>query len=128
MTATRYRIQLKATNKTVAFPPVCPHCLRPATLTVGIKSREKLVGFYFVFAEWKHWTIQVPFCREFVRRLRVVETVCAFALCALVGGTQTEFMQKPTSDRMRLRAWRRLFKRLWRPWHQRKVVAFSHLR
>lgn len=76
-------IQVKVSGKTVAFPSVCPHCLRPATVTIGIQSPEEMVGFYVFFSRWKHSTIQVPFCSEFGRRLRRASTACIATFYAL---------------------------------------------
>ena len=75
-------------KRAVVFPPVCPHCLQPATATVGIESGRTLSGFYVFFTRWKYSAIQVPFCARFARRLRianVVWTASFFVLLGLIG-------------------------------------------
>jgi hypothetical protein len=78
------RIRVKVKGKSVAFPSYCPHCLRPATVNIGIQSGRKLVGYYVFYSRWKHSTIQVPFCAQFDQRLRAVGTYCICTFFVLI--------------------------------------------
>lgn len=60
------------------------------------------MGYYVFFSRWKHSTIQVPFCKDFGRRLRTTSTVCftsffllvaAFVAFILTSGTVLEGWQ-----------------------------------
>jgi hypothetical protein len=86
----------------VQFPPVCPHCLGPARKNIVIKTKSEFAGFFVLYTRWRHWRLQVPFCRRvwFPRRyidlvgvseagvqFDVLSTDYAEALAALNSGT-----------------------------------------
>ena len=76
MAITPNSVLVKVTKKTVAFPPVCPHCLKPATASVGIQSDERLAGYYVVYTRWEYSTIRVPFCASFAKRIKRTQIIC----------------------------------------------------
>ncbi len=86
MAKTGNPVRVKLARKTVSFPPVCPHCLLPASVTIGIEeSGRHFSGFYVFYTRWKYSTIQVPFCAEFGARLRTASTVCTAGFFVLIG-------------------------------------------
>ena len=76
--------KVKVVGQRVDFPFICPHCLRPASITLGIQSPEKMVGHYVACSRWRHYTIQVPFCTEFGRQVRTARTVGFTSIFVLV--------------------------------------------
>lgn len=72
-------------KRTVVFPTICPHCLKLATVNMGIQSDEKLAGYYVLFTRWKYSAIRVPFCAAFAKRMHRTYVACisvAFGLIA----------------------------------------------
>ena len=86
----------------IRFPPVCPHCLGPAKKQIVVKTKSEFAGLFVLYTKWRHWRLQVPFCRRvwFARRyidlvgvseagvqFDVLSTDYAKALAALNSGT-----------------------------------------
>ena len=57
-------------GRTVSFPKVCPHCLRPATDTVTLESSRSFAGYYIFATKWKYFSIEVPVCADAAQRVR----------------------------------------------------------
>jgi hypothetical protein len=74
-------------RRTVSFPKVCPHCLRPATHTVTLESSRRFVAYYIFATKWKYFSLQVPVCSEAAQRVRWAENIFrlgVFSLLAIV--------------------------------------------
>jgi hypothetical protein len=48
----------------VRFPPVCPHCLGRAETEIVLKTKSEFAGLFVLYTKWRHWRLQVPFCRR----------------------------------------------------------------
>lgn len=85
MAITPFPKRVKVKGGTINFPPICPHCLQPATTTVSIQSTRTLTGYYDAYIRRKFSTIRVPFCARFARKHRIAKMVwSAGAVLALV--------------------------------------------
>ena len=71
--------KIRVTGRTVAFPPICPHCLQPATDTVAINSKRTVTGYCEAYSSREYATLRVPFCRQFLHRLQIAKRVWAIA-------------------------------------------------
>jgi hypothetical protein len=54
----------------VVFPPICPHCLQPATDTVQISSTGTVMGYCDAYSRREYATLRVPFCSQFRHKLQ----------------------------------------------------------
>jgi len=68
MAITPFPKKIRVMGQKVAFPPICPHCLEPATDTIEISSRGTIVGYCDAYSRRVYNTIRVPFCDRFIRR------------------------------------------------------------
>jgi hypothetical protein len=75
MSLTMPGARVRLSTHAVQFPPVCPHCLRPAHKKVAIKTKSEFAGFFVVYTRWRHWTLQVPFCRRLWLPKRYIDLV-----------------------------------------------------
>jgi len=62
----RFHVRVSGKNA-IRFPPVCPHCLQPATNGIRICSSPHFTGFYVAFVTYREMKIAVPFCSKFRR-------------------------------------------------------------
>jgi hypothetical protein len=70
MAITPFPKKIRVMGQRVAFPPICPHCLQPATDTIEISSRGTVVGYCDAYSSRVYHTIRVPFCDRFIRKHR----------------------------------------------------------
>ena len=59
----------------IRFPRVCPHCLRPTDTEVVLKTKSEFAGFFVLYTKWRHWRLQVPFCRRTWRHRKYIDLV-----------------------------------------------------
>ena len=70
MAITPFPKKIRVKGQKVAFPPICPHCLQPATNTVEISSKGTVVGYMNAYSRRVYHKISVPFCDLFIRKHR----------------------------------------------------------
>jgi hypothetical protein len=59
----------------VRFPSVCPHCLGPAKREIVLKTKSEFAGLFVLYTKWRHWRLQVPFCRRVCFPKRYIDLV-----------------------------------------------------
>ena len=75
MAITPFPKKVRVTGQRVAFPPICPHCLQPATDTTAINSKRTVMGYFDAYSRREYSTVRVPFCAQFLRKLQIAKRV-----------------------------------------------------
>lgn len=70
MSLTSPGARVNLNRRAVQFPGVCPHCLGVADRKLAIQTKSEFAGYFVVYTRWRHWVIQVPFCRRFISKRR----------------------------------------------------------